>query len=315
MSDLYPPIRPYATHRLDVDDGHNLYVEECGQPQGLPIVCLHGGPGGYCSPTYRRFFDPDTTRAVLYDQRGCGRSRARHDLVRNTTDHLVADLERIRAHLHIPRWVVFGGSWGATLALAYAEAYPDRVQALILRAPFLGRREDLDWLYRDGANRIYPDHWARFVQGLSTPERADVITAFHRRLTGADEVARMAAAKAWASWEARLSTVQSSLGSEPFGEPHAALRLARIESHYFVNRCFLEPNQLLQGIGRVRPIPGIIVHGRFDAVCPPTQGWALAEAWPAGELRIQPDSGHAISEPGIQRALLEATREIVQRLS
>ena len=307
MTDLYDPIKPYATHRLDVGDGHNLYLEECGNPRGIPVVFLHGGPGAGCESYHRRFFDPHRYRIVLFDQRGAGRSLPHAELAANSTWHLVADLERIRQHLALERWMVFGGSWGSTLALAYAETHPERVRGLILRGIFLCRREELAWFYRDGANQIFPDYWQQFLDPIPEPERGDLLAAYHRRLTGSDDIARMAAAKAWSIWEGRTASLLPNENLMAFfSDPHTALSLARIECHYFVNGAFLEPNQLLRNADRLAGIPGAIVQGRYDIICPLRSAWELHQAWPGSELHIVADAGHAASEPGIRSALVQA---------
>jgi proline iminopeptidase len=315
MYDLYPPLRPYVTHSLAVDPPHVLYAEECGNPEGLPVVFLHGGPGAGCEAYHRQFFDPQAYRIVLFDQRGSGRSTPHAEVAGNTTQALVADIERLRVHLGVEQWLVFGGSWGSTLALVYAETHPDRVLGLILRGIFLGRKQDVRWFYQDGANRILPDHWEEFVQPIPEEERDDLLAAFHRRLMGEDEVARMAAAKAWALWEARASTLRGRRDLVAhFGQPFVALGLARLETHYFVNDCFLEPEQILVRVSHLRHIPAVIVHGRYDLPCPLDNAWALHHAWPEAELKIVADAGHAASEPGIVDALIQATALMAERL-
>ena len=308
MHDLYPDIEPYAAHRLAVDGIHSLHVEECGSRDGVPALFLHGGPGAGCEPFHRRFFDPGRYRLILFDQRGCGRSTPHAELRRNTTAHLVSDIEAVREHLGIDRWLVFGGSWGSTLGLAYAETHPERVRALVMRGIFLCRPREIHWFYQDGANRILPDYWADFVAPIPEAERDDLVAAFNRRLIGADEVGRMAAAKAWSIWEGRAATL---LGDgavvDHFADPHVALSLARIENHYFVNDAFLRPNQLLEDAHRIAHIPGVIVHGRYDLICPLEAAFELARAWPRAELQIVPDAGHSAAEPGIRRALVAAT--------
>ena len=308
MTDLYPDILPYAVHRLAVDDRHSLYVEECGTAKGIPALFLHGGPGAGCEPYHRRFFDPTRYRVVLFDQRGAGRSLPHADLTDNTTWHLVADIERIREHLGIDRWLVFGGSWGSTLALAYAERHPDRVRALVVRGIFLCRDEEIGWFYQEGASRIFPDYWEDFVAPVPPAERDDLLHAYHRLLTGEHDIARMAAAKAWSLWEGRTATLLPNAAVvKHFGDPHVALSLARIECHYFVNQAFLRPGQLLDDAPRLAGIPGVIVHGRYDLICPFENAWALHRAWPGSELVVVPDAGHAASEPGIRSALVAAT--------
>lgn len=316
MRELYPDIVPYQTHRLAVDHRHTLYIEECGNPSGLPVVFLHGGPGAGCEPLHRRFFDPERYRIVLFDQRGAGRSTPHADLNDNSTWDLVADLEKIREELRITDWVVFGGSWGSTLALAYAQRYPERALGLILRGIFLGRPEDIQWLYQAGASRLFPDIWERFLEPIPEEEHQDLVQAYYQRLTSDDELERLRAARAWSRWEGATSTLTTKATViEHFGEAHLALSLARIEAHYFVNHVFLEPEQLLRNAERIRRIPGTIVHGRYDVICPVDQAWALARAWPEAELGIIPAAGHAASEPGITDALVRATRLMARRLA
>jgi len=315
MRVLYPPIDPYHMETLAVDQTHRLHLETCGTAQGLPVVFLHGGPGSGCEPWHRRFFDPAAYRIVLFDQRGCGRSRPHASLEDNTTAHLVSDMERIREHLGIERWVVFGGSWGSTLALAYAEAHPERVLGLVLRGIFLCRPRDIHWFYQEGAGRLFPNYWEDYLAPIPESERDDMVSAYYRRLTGEDEVARMAAAKAWSEWEGRTATLLPNPGGvDHFRDPHVALSLARIECHYFMNQSFLEPNQLLRDAHRLADIPGTIVHGRYDVVCPLDQAHALHRAWPRAKLEIIPDAGHSAGEPGIVDALVRATDELAAML-
>ncbi|MCU0765919.1 MAG: prolyl aminopeptidase [Gammaproteobacteria bacterium] len=316
MPDLYPDILPYAVHRLAVDERHALHVEECGTARGIPALFLHGGPGAGCEPYHRRFFDPARYRIVLFDQRGAGRSLPHADLTDNTTWHLVADIERIREHLGIDRWLVFGGSWGSTLALAYAQRHPERVRALVVRGIFLCRDEEIRWFYQEGASRVFPDYWEDFVAPVPVAERADMLHAYHRLLTGAHDIARMAAAKAWSVWEGRTATLlPNEVVVKHFGDPHVALSLARIECHYFVNQAFLRPGQLLAEAPRLAGIPGVIVHGRYDLICPFENAWALHRAWPRSELVVVPDAGHAASEPGIRSALVAATDRFAAELA
>ncbi|MDG4555140.1 MAG: prolyl aminopeptidase [Candidatus Competibacter sp.] len=316
MRVLFPDIKPYSTQRLAVDSLHTLHVEECGSPSGLPVLFLHGGPGAGCEPMHRRFFDPRRYRIVLFDQRGSGQSSPHAELRDNTTWRLVADIEKLREHLDIDRWVVFGGSWGSTLALAYAETHPDRVLGLILRGVFLCRDQDIHWFYQHGANRLFPDLWEHFLAPIPAAEQHDLVHAYHRRLTGADELERLRAARAWSVWEGATLTLESSPATvEHFSDARRALSLARIECHYFVNQCFMEPDQLLRDAGRLRAIPGVIVHGRYDVVCPPDNAWALHRAWPEAELRIVTPAGHAASEPGIVDALITATQAFADRLA
>jgi proline iminopeptidase len=315
MLQLFPPIKPYLTHVLPVSGGHTLHIEECGRHDGIPVVFLHGGPGAGCEPYHRQFFDPDVYRIVLFDQRGSGRSQPHAGLQENTTSALVADIETIREWLGIEQWLVFGGSWGSTLALVYAETHPERVHGLILRGIFLCRNRDIHWFYQDGASSILPDYWQDYVEIIPELERNNMIVAYYRRLTGADEVARMAAAKAWSVWEGRASTLLPRAAViDHFANPLTALSLARIECHYFVNDSFLEDNQILQRADRLHGIPGVIVHGRYDVVCPLEQAWLLHQAWPQASLEIIPDAGHSATEPGIVDALLRATRNFAQLL-
>ncbi len=316
MPDLYPDIRPYVTHTLRLDTSHSLYVEECGSPGGIPAVFLHGGPGFGCDPMHRAFFDPEKYRLVLLDQRGCGRSQPHAEISENTTAHLVADLERVRERLGIDRWLVFGGSWGSTLALVYAQTHPDRVTALVLRGIFLCRPRDIAWFYMPGgASRLFPDAWQDYVQLIPQCERHDMVAAYHRRLIGEDELVRLRAARSWCQWEGRASFLQASAKQlDRFTEARTALALARIESHYFVNDCFLEPDQILRNAAALRDIPGIVVHGRYDMPCPLDQAWELKQAWPAADLRIIGGAGHAITESGIRQELVAATIEMAGRL-
>ena len=313
---LYPAIRPYTTQRLQTDDRHELYVEECGSPDGLPVVFLHGGPGAGCEDYHRRFFDPQHYRVVLFDQRGAGRSTPHADLTDNTTAHLVGDIEKIREELRIDQWLVFGGSWGSTLGLAYAQTHPERVLGLILRGVFLCRRDDLLWFYQAGADRIFPDYWRDFLEPIPESERSDLMQAYHRRLTGSDELMCMKAAKAWALWEARCSNLQHNAKVlDALGDPHTALSLARIECHYFSNRIFLPENHLLEQARRLSGIPGILVHGRYDIVCPVDQAFALHQAWPGSRLDLVAEAGHSALEQGITTALVSATKEMHRHLT
>ncbi len=315
MPELYPDIDPFRTHRLAVDPPHELHVEECGSADGMPVLFLHGGPGSGCEPYHRRFFDPARYRIVLFDQRGCGRSTPHAELQGNTTGALVADIESIRKHLGIGRWLVFGGSWGSTLALAYGQAHPQRVTGLILRGIFLCREREIHWFYQEGAGRIFPDYWEDFLAPIPEAERGDLVAAYYRRLTGNDELARLAAAKAWSIWEGRSASLLSNESIiSHVGSPRTALSMARIECHYFVNRAFLEPNQLLREMPLIAHIPGLIVHGRYDLICPLENAWELHRAWPGSELQIIPDAGHTASEPGIRAALVEATDRFAERL-
>jgi proline iminopeptidase len=316
MKELYPPIEPYATQRLSVSGGHQLYLEQVGNPEGIPILFLHGGPGAGCEPYHRRFFDPQAYRVVLFDQRGSGRSTPHAGLQENTTWDLVADIECLRQHLGIERWLLFGGSWGSTLALAYAERHPEQVIGLVLRGIFLCRDEEIAWFYQSGASKVFPDYWHDFTTPIPLAERGDMLNAYHRRLTGENEILRMAAAKAWSVWEGRTASLQpNSAVVDFFSNPHTALSLARIECHYFVNRAFLRPNQLLEEASRLAGIPGVIVQGRYDLICPMTSAWELHRAWEESELMVIPDAGHSAAEPGIRSALIETTDRFARQLT
>ena len=314
MDALYPPIEARRTGSLDVGDDHRLYWEESGNPDGLPALFLHGGPGSGCEPWHRRFFDPERYRIVLFDQRGAGRSTPHAGLEANTTPHLIADIEALRDRLDVERWVVFGGSWGSTLGLAYAEAHPERVLGLILRGIFLCRPRDIQWFYQSGADRLFPEAWAEYRAAIPATEHGDMVRAFHRRLTDPDRAVREAAARAWSVWEGRTSCLRPNPGVlAHFAEPAVAVSLARIECHYFVHDCFMEPDQLLRDAGRIAGIPGFIVHGRYDVVCPVEQALALHQAWPRAELQIVPDAGHSAAEPGIAQRLVAATDALAVR--
>lgn len=313
QSIFYPEIQPYRIHRLEIDE-YNFYLEESGTPEGLPVLFLHGGPGAGSSPYHRRFFNPDGYRIVIFDQRGCGKTTPHAALTHNTTAHLIADIERIREYLNIKRWVVFGGSWGSTLALAYAEAYPQHVLGLILRGIFLCRERDLHWFYQDGASALYPDAWQDFIRPIPQERRHEMIPAYYELLTGEDELGRMHAAKAWANWEGvTAALIPNREIINHFSDPFVALALSRIECHYFINHCFMRPNQLLQAAGQLKGIPGVIVHGRYDVICPLEQAWELHGAWPGSRLRIIDQAGHAATEPGIAAALVEETDTMLER--
>ncbi len=316
MRILYPDIDSNVKHSLSVDAMHTLHVEECGNPQGLPVVFLHGGPGAGCEAYHRRFFDPLRYRIVLFDQRGCGRSTPHAELVGNDTQALIADIERVRTHLGIERWLVFGGSWGSTLALVYAQTHPERVLGLVLRGIFLCRPRDIRWFYQEGASNVFPDYWEDYLHPIPEAERSDMVSAYYQRLCGDDEVTRMAAAKAWSLWEGRTATLQPSPSVvEHFNAPHTALSLARIECHYFMHDSFLEPDQIVRDAYRLADIPGVIVHGRYDMVCPVNQAFALHAAWPQAELKVITGAGHSASEPGIIDALICATDSFAAQLA
>lgn len=315
MQDLFPDIEPYVRHSLAVSPPHVLHIEECGNPDGIPVLFVHGGPGAGCEAYHRRFFDPTRYRIVLFDQRGCGRSTPHAHLEDNTTRALIADIEQIRVLLKIDQWLLFGGSWGSTLSLAYAETHPERVLGLILRGIFLCRPRDLHWFYQEGANYLFPELWEHYLAPIPEAEQGDLIQAFHKRLTGEDEIQRMAAAKAWSVWEGSTATLRPNpMVIDHFSDPYVALALARIENHYFVNQAFLEEDQLLRDASRLADIPGVIVHGRYDVVCPVEQAVALHKAWPRAELQIIDDAGHSATEPGIVRALVNATEAFADRL-
>lgn len=308
---VYPEIEPYDSGHIKVPPIHELYYEQCGNPEGKPVVFLHGGPGAGLTPEYRRFFDPQAYRVILFDQRGSGRSRPHASLDDNTTWHLVQDIEFLREHFGIERWLVFGGSWGSTLALAYAETHPDKVQGLVLRGIFLCRPKETVWFYEEnqGASAIFPDRWEEYVNIIPKEERSDLIAAYHRRLTSEDPSVRLEAAKAWAKWEgSALKLIPDQKLIDEFTEPEKAIAVARIECHYFINNCFFETdNYLLEHVDRIRDIPGVIVQGRYDIVCPFMSAWDLHRAWPEASLKVILDAGHSVFEPGITDALIEAT--------
>ncbi|HYW72897.1 MAG TPA: prolyl aminopeptidase, partial [Pyrinomonadaceae bacterium] len=298
-----------ASGMLRLDGAHSMYWEECGRADGIPAVFLHGGPGAGSTPKHRRFFDPDAYRIIVYDQRGAGRSRPLGELRDNTTPHLVADLEALRRHLGVERWLVFGGSWGSTLAIAYAEAHPERCLGLVLRGIFLCRPREIKWFYQEGCSWIFADVWEEFVKVIPEAERDDMVAAYYRRLTSADDQVRIAAARAWSIWEGSTSKLFFDPASiERFADPAFAEAFARIECHYFMNNCFFPTeNYLVENVGKIRHLPGVIVQGRYDVVCPMTSAWDLHRAWPEAELHITPDAGHSIMEPGNLSALVEAT--------
>ena len=315
MRELYPQIEPFRTRRLAVDARHTLHVEECGTPGALPVVFLHGGPGAGIAPYHRRFFDPQRWHVVLFDQRGAGRSTPFADLVDNTTAHLVADIEALREELGIERWVVFGGSWGSTLALAYAEAHPERLLGLVLRGIFLARDEELRWFNEadGGARFIFPERWARFRDFIPAAERGNMIEAYWRRLDGDDEALRLAAAQAWSDYEGGSTTLLHDPDAPgDFAEPHKAVSLARLEAHYFRHGMFLPPDQLLRDVARLRRIPATIVHGRYDIICPVKTALDLHAAWPEADLRIVL-AGHSAADPAIVDQLVQATDRLADR--
>jgi proline iminopeptidase len=307
--ELFPEIEPYASGWMSTGGPHEVWYEECGNPQGMPVVVLHGGPGGAVNPGMRRFFDPKKYRIVLFDQRGCGKSRPNASLEDNTTWTLIEDIERLRELLKIDSWAVFGGSWGSTLALAYAITHPERVRSLLLRGIFLLTRKELHWFYQDGASMIFPDAWAEFVAPIPEAERNDLMGAYYRRLTGPDKAERERCAVAWSSWEGDTVSVEGPAARpEKFADPEFAVAFARIECWYFVNGGFFpQEDWILANVGRIRHIPTWIAQGRFDVVTPMAGAWALKSAWPEAHLDVVPDAGHASTEPGIVDSLLRAT--------
>lgn len=316
MRELYPPIEPYQEGTLPVSDLHTLYYEQSGNPDGKPVVVLHGGPGGGCIPEYRQYFNPEKWRIIMFDQRGCGRSLPYAELRENTTWHLVADIEKLRIHLGVESWVVFGGSWGSTLSLAYSQTHPERCNGLILRGIFMLRSEELRWFYQEGASYIFPDAWEEYVRPIPPEEQHDFLTAYYQRLTSDDPQVRLEAAKAWSVWEGSTSKLypDSDL-MERFGDEEFAIAFARIECHYFINKGFFErEDQLLVNVDKIRQIPAVIVQGRYDIVCPMKTAWELHRAWPEAEFIVVPDAGHSMSEPGIKSALIAATDQFVVAL-
>jgi proline iminopeptidase len=308
MRTLYPAIEPYDHGMLDAGDGHRLYWELCGNPAGKPVVFLHGGPGGGCSPDQRRLFDPEKYRILLFDQRGCGRSTPHASIEANTTWHLVADIERLREMLNVQKWMVFGGSWGSTLALAYAETHPERVSELVLRGIFTLRRAELLWYYQEGASWMFPEKWERFLAPIPIEERGDMMAAYRRRLTDADPAVQREAARAWSLWEGETITLLPNQDfADQFGDEHYALAFARIENHYFLNEGFFEEGQMIRNAHRLKNIPGVIIQGRYDVATPPATAWDLHKAWPEARFILVPDAGHAFTEPGILHHLIETT--------
>ena len=312
---LYPEIKPYREHKVNVDAPHVLHVEECGNPDGIPVLFLHGGPGSGCEAYHRRFFDPEKYRIVLFDQRGCGRSTPHGCLELNTTQHLVADIEVIRTLLQIDDWVLFGGSWGSTLALVYAQTHPERVRGMIVRGIFLSRQKDLDWFYKDGANRVFPDAWTDLIKPVRENMRNDLITAYDKLLHSNNDLQRMSAAKAWSAWEGHCATLRPNTNVlDHFTDTHTAVSLALIEVHYFKHHSFLEENQILRDMDRIKHIPGMIVHGRYDMICPLDNATDLHHEWVNSELQIIRDAGHSAAEAGITDALVRATDEMARKV-
>ena len=311
---LFPEIDPYATGRLAVDPRHTLFWETCGNSRGVPLVFLHGGPGGGCLPHHRRYFDPAFWRITLFDQRGAGRSTPSAELIDNTTQQLVADLEELRRHLGIGQWLLFGGSWGSTLALAYAEAHQERCLGLVLRGIFLARQTELDW-FMHGMGTVFPEAWRAFAEFLPTDEREDLLGSYHRRLTDPDPAVHLPAAKAWDRYEGACSTLLPPADPLPkFDSDASALAIARIEAHYFVHRAFLGDGELLGNLDRIRHLPCTFVQGRYVIICPPVTADALARAWPEAEYIVVPDAGHSVREPGITRELVAAMKRMQGKL-
>tara|TARA_R110001592_G_scaffold363352_2_gene684856 strand:+ start:131097 stop:132056 length:960 start_codon:yes stop_codon:yes gene_type:complete len=316
MRTFYPRIKPYATHELVVDRIHRLYVEEAGNPKGTPVLFVHGGPGGGCTENDRRFFDPEKYRIILFDQRGSGRSLPHAELTANNTDSLLDDMEKVRELMAVDKWMLFGGSWGSTLSLVYAQAYPDNVMGMILRGIFLCRQQDVQWFYQEGASHVFPDYWQDYLMPIPLAERGDLLSAYYRRLAGGDELIRMAAAKAWSVWEGRCASLHPNPDLvEHLGSPHTALAMARIEAHYFKHGAFLNGREILSHMGVLEGIPGVIIHGRYDMVCPVGQAFDLHRAWPGSVLRVIRDAGHASSEPGTLAALVQATDDMLSTLA
>lgn len=306
--ELYAPIEANRSGFLEVGGGHTLYYEECGNPQGKPAVFLHGGPGGGCTAAMRRFWNPDVYRVILFDQRGSGKSKPHANLENNTTWDLVNDIELLRTALQIDKWQVFGGSWGSTLALAYSQTHPERVSEIVLRGIFMLRKKEIDWFYQHGASEIFPDRWQHYLQPIPPGERDDLLRAYYSRLTSDDATVRIEAAKAWSTWEGTTSTLLPNEAiAADFAADEMATALARIECHYFVNQGFMQDNQLINDVDKIRHIPAVIVQGRYDVVCPAVSAWELAQAWPEADFRIVADAGHAAFEPGNIHELVIAT--------
>lgn len=308
MRPLYPEIHPFNEFNLKVSERHTLYIEESGNPKGIPVVFIHGGPGGGTSASHRSFFDPEKYRIILFDQRGCGRSTPHSELRDNTTQFLIEDMEKIRQHLNIEQWLLFGGSWGSTLSLLYAQAHPNNVLGLILRGIFLCREQDIQWFYQKGASAVFPDYWKEYIHIIPKDERHNILEAYYNRLTSNNELARMSAAKAWSIWEGRCSTLAPNHGIvDHFSDPHFALAMARIEAHYFINNAFIEKNQIINDCQKINHLKTTIIHGRYDMVCPAEQAMTLYDALPNAELHIVRDAGHSAFEAGISDNLIKAT--------
>ncbi|SIT11966.1 prolyl aminopeptidase [Neptunomonas antarctica] len=313
MRTLYPDIHPYQEHQLKVDSQHTLYIEESGNAEGIPVLFVHGGPGSGTSGAQRRFFNPEKYRIILFDQRGCGKSTPHASLENNTTQALIADMEKIRLLLNVDKWLLFGGSWGSTLSLLYAQHYPEQVSGMILRGVFLCRQQDIHWFYQQGASAIFPDYWHDFISQIPNAEHEDLLTAYHKRLTSKNEIERMAAAKAWSIWEGRCSTLDPNPNIvEHFADPHTALSMARIEAHYFRHNAFILQNQIIEHAHSIAHIRTILVHGRYDMVCPVEQAYTLHQALPNAELHIVRDAGHSAFEAGTTDNLVRATDDFAR---
>ncbi len=321
MTPLYPEIEPYAVHKIKMEPlnsgrHHEVYVEECGNPKGIPVVFLHGGPGSGCRPSHRSYFNPDLYRIILFDQRGCGRSLPHGELENNTTDYLIADMETIRQQLSISKWLIFGGSWGATLALAYAQNHPSHVSAMILRGVFLGRQQDIDWVYAEGgASKLFPDAWQHLVEELPPTQQSHPLKAYYQLLTNPDELKQMSAAKTLEAWESTIVTLRDHEYQHDNTKETGPLAHSRIQLHFATNECFLKDSPLLENIAPIRNIPTVIVHGRYDIVCPFQQSWELHQAWPETELNVIAKAGHAAGEPALIDALVTTTDAIGKQLA
>ncbi len=313
MKQLYPEIEPYNQFDLKVSDLHTIHIEESGNINGKPVIFLHGGPGGGIEPVYRQYFDPEKWRIIVFDQRGCGQSTPHAELQENTTWDLIADIEKIRQHLEIDKWVVFGGSWGSTLSLSYAITHPDRCKALVLRGIFMIRKKEINWFYQDGTSNIYPDAWEHYLRPIPEDERHDLVAAYYKRLTSNDDSVRIEAAKAWSIWEASTSKlIQSEESIHAFEDAKVAEAFARIECHYFTNRGFFDTDEwLLENVDKIRHIPAVIVQGRYDVVCPMISAWELHRAFPEADFEIVQDAGHSMTEKGIASKLVEYTDKFV----
>jgi proline iminopeptidase len=314
MFQLYPEIKPFARHTLKVDDLHELYLDESGNQHGIPILFVHSGPGSGCEFNSRCFFDPEKYRIILFDQRGSGRSTPHSETNQNTLDDLIADMEKIREYLGVAKWALFGGGWGSTLSLAYAQTHPEFVMGLILRGTFLGRKADVDWLYQDGASHVFPDYWEDFKLAVAGSAQQDLVASYHQRLNGLDELAIMGAAKAWSMWESHCASLHPNQRLiKHYANSHRSLARAKLSTHYFTHDCFLDDNQILNNMHKIADIPGILVHGRFDMVSRLENAYSLNKVWPASQLFVIREAGHSATEPAIIDALIRATRDLAHR--